>query len=253
MFKTTRALVLRAVKYKEADKILTVLTEDEGKLTVSARGVMRRGSKISAACQLLTFSDMTLFETHGRWYIDEAQTIEQFLGLREDIALLAMGTYFAELLEAASDEDSPNNRLLQLGLNSLFALSRGLYPPEHIKSVFELRMMCLSGYEPALDFCPVCGTDNIREPYFSTSQGTVLCGACRGSFGAVFPICEASLAAMRHIAGAENKKVFSFALSERGEKRLADVCEAYVTEQLERRFSGLDYWKSVNAKQIYNH
>jgi len=48
MFKTTRALVLRETKYKEADKILTILTEDEGKLTVSARGVMRRGSKIAA-------------------------------------------------------------------------------------------------------------------------------------------------------------------------------------------------------------
>ena len=55
MHKTTRALVLREVKYKEADKILTVLTEDEGKLTVSARGVMRRGSKLAAACQLLRF------------------------------------------------------------------------------------------------------------------------------------------------------------------------------------------------------
>ena len=114
MFKTTKALVLREVKYKEADKILTVLTQDEGKLTVSARGVMRRGSKLAAACQLLTFSEMTLFETRGKWYLDEAQTVEQFLGLREDIALLALGTYFAELLEAVSDEDSPNPEVLRV-------------------------------------------------------------------------------------------------------------------------------------------
>ena len=246
MFKTTRALVLREVKYKEADKILTVLTEDEGKLTVSARGVMRRGSKIAAACQFLTFSEMTLFENRGKWYVDEAQTVEQFLGLREDIALLALGTYFAELLEAVSDEDSPNPEVLRLGLNSLFALGSGLYAPEHIKAVFELRLMCLSGYEPALEACPVCGKEEMASPVFSTLGGTVLCGKCRNlEDGETFPLCAASLAAMRHISGAESKKIFSFTLDDKAAKRLYTVCEAYVLAQLERRFSALDYWRQV--------
>ncbi len=246
MYKTTRALVLRETKYKEADKILTVLTEDEGKLTVSARGVMRRGSRIAAACQLLTFSEMTLFENRGKWYVDEALTLEQFLGLREDIALLSLGMYFAELLEAVSDEDSPNPEVLRLGLNSLYALSSGLYPPEHIKAVFELRLMCLSGYEPVLDACPACGREEMEAPVFSTVGGTVLCGKCRsGKYGETFPLDSASLAAMRHISGAESKKIFSFALSGDAAKRLHAVCEAFAQSQLERRFSSLDYWKSV--------
>lgn len=246
MYKTTKALVLREVKYKEADKILTVLTQDEGKLTVSARGVMRRGSKIAAASQLLTFSEMTLFENRGKWYLDEAQTVEQFLGLREDIALLALGTYFAELLEAVSDEDSPNPEVLRLGLNSLYALSSGLFPPEHIKAVFELRLMCLSGYEPSLDCCPVCGKEDVDAPVFSTLGGTVLCGRCRNTdYGETFPLCAASLAAMRHISSAENKKIFSFTLDEPSSKRLYTACEAYIRAQLERKFSALDYWRQV--------
>ncbi|MBP8640971.1 MAG: DNA repair protein RecO [Oscillospiraceae bacterium] len=246
MYKTTKALVLREVKYKEADKILTVLTEDEGKLTVSARGVMRRGSKIAAACQLLTFSEMTLFENRGKWYIDEAQTAEQFLGLREDIARLALGTYFAELLEAVSDEDSPNPEVLRLGLNSLYALSSGLYSPEHIKAVFELRLICLSGYEPSLDCCPVCGKEDVDMPVFSTLGGTVLCGKCKNTdYGETFPLCRASLAAMRHISSTENKKIFSFVLDESSSKRLNTVCEAYIRAQLERNFSALDYWRQV--------
>lgn len=246
MFKTTKALVLRETKYKEADKILTVLTEEEGKLTVSARGVMRRGSKIAAACQLLAFSEMTLFENHGKWYVNEAQTIEQFLGLREDIALLSLGTYFAELLEAVSDEDRPNPDVLRLGLNSLFALSSKLYTPEHIKSVFELRLMCLSGYEPLLDYCAVCGKEVLDKPVFSTLGGSVLCEKCRRSeYGEVFPLSEATISAMRHISGAESKKIFSFSLNEISEKLLNKVCEAYIPAHLERKFYALDYWKSV--------
>lgn len=55
MFKTTKGLILREVKYKEADRILTVLTEDMGKITVKARGALRKGSKVAAATQLLRF------------------------------------------------------------------------------------------------------------------------------------------------------------------------------------------------------
>ena len=246
MFKTTRALVLREVKYKEADKILTVLTEDEGKLTVSAKGVMRRSSKIAAGCQLLTFSEMTLFENRGKWYINEAEPVEQFLGLRDDIALLSLGAYFAELMEAVSDEDSPNPAVLRLGLNSLYALSGGLYAQEHIKAVFELRLLCLSGYEPSLDCCPECGKEDIEAPVFNTLGGTVICGKCQSAAkGENFRLCDASLSAMRYIAGTENKKIFSFTLDEKAEKRLYAVCEAYICAQLEKRFSALDYWKSV--------
>ena len=82
MFLTTRGLVLREVRYKESDKILTVLTQHEGKVTVRARGALRKGSRITAATQLLTYSDMTIFENRGRRTLNEASTVEEFLGLR---------------------------------------------------------------------------------------------------------------------------------------------------------------------------
>ena len=142
MFLTTRGLVLREVRYKESDKILTVLTQHEGKVTVRARGALRKGSRITAATQLLTYSDMTIFENRGRRTLNEASTVEEFLGLRADLGAFALGSYFAELLETVSAEEYPDPPVLQLGLNSLYALSRALCPPEQIKAVFELRLMC---------------------------------------------------------------------------------------------------------------
>ena len=245
MYLTTRGLVLRETKYKEADKILTILTEDAGKLTVSARGALRKGSQIAAGCQLLTFSEFTLFENRGRWTVNEAQSAEQFLGLRSDISLLALGTYFAELLEAVSDEDSPDPEILRLGLNSLFALAGGYYAPEHIKAVFELRLMCLVGYFPQLEACQKCGEEP-AEPVFSTRGGTLLCRSCAGfADGETVSLTPGALDALRYIEGAESKKIFSFSLAERDEAVLARVCEAYVVAQLERNFASLDYWRSV--------
>ncbi len=246
MVMSTRALILRETKYKESDKILTVLTEDNGKQTVSARGVMSKSSKIAAACQFLAFSDMTFNESRGKLYIKEAQTVEQFLGLREDISYLALGAYFSELLETVSDEDSPTADILKLGLNSLFALSNKLYAPEHIKAVFELRLMCISGFEPILDFCPVCGKEKPENPVFSTLGGTILCKNCRGKdHGEIFPMSPAALEAMRHIVSSDSKRIFAFSIEGRAQKELFAACEAYVSAQLDTRFASLNYWKAV--------
>lgn len=246
MFLTTKALVLREVKYKEADKILTVLTEGEGKLTVKARGALRKGCKYGAAAQTLCFSEMTLFGNAGKWSINEAETIEQFLELREDISALALGAYFAEMLEAVSDEDLPNPELLQLGLNSLYALSRGLYPQTHIKSVFELKLMCLCGFAPQTDVCPACGKEPPEDPVFSLNGGCVHCRSCPpGAAGVSLPVSAETLDAMRHIVSAPPKRCFAFSVPKAAEKQLADVCEAYAAVQLERGFGALDYWKSL--------
>ncbi len=249
MFLTTKALVLREAKYKEADKILTVLTANEGKLTVKARGAMRKSCKYGASAQMLCYSEMTLFGNKGRWSVNEAETIEQFLPLRQDIELLALGAYFAEMLEAVSDEDSPNPEVLQLGLNSLYALSRGMYAAEHIKAVFELRLMCLSGFEPDLYGCAACGEESPADTLFSIKGGVIHCRGCSpGAMGISLPLSREALDAMRYICFAEPKKIFSFSIPDEAEKQLRDVAEAYVAAQLERGFSSLDYWKSVNYK-----
>ena len=63
----TKALVLRETAYKESDKILTLLTQEQGKLTASARGCRRKGSPLAAGSQLLVWSDFILYEYQGRW------------------------------------------------------------------------------------------------------------------------------------------------------------------------------------------
>ena len=238
--------MLRENRYKDADKILTVLTADRGKLTVKGRGALRKGSRLGAAGQALCYSELTLFGNRGRWTADEGSTLEQFLGLREDIARLALGTYLAELLDTVCPEEVPAAAALQLGLNALYALSRGLYSPEHIKAVFELRLMCLEGFRPETGGCAVCGTGHMAEPMFSPDSGMLHCRDCGGAVsGGALPLDEGSLAALRYIVSAPAKREFSFSLEPEAEQRLSRVCESFVLCQLDRRFSSLEYWKSV--------
>lgn len=246
MFKTTRGLVLREVQYKEADRILTVLTEDMGKMTIKARGALRKGSKTAAATQLFVFSELTLLERNGYWSVSEGSTIEEFKGLRGDITALSLASYFAECAEALSNEGNPDNQLLQLVLNSLFALSNELYSQKHIKTAFEMRLMSISGYEPNLLACSVCGNSEPTNPRFSPRNGIICCCECNSAqLQADYELCPASLQALRYIIYAPARKMLAFTLPDAALERASKVSEAYLLTQTERRFSTLDYWRQI--------
>ena len=245
MFKTVNALVLREVRYKEADRILTLLTDTDGKITVKARGALRKSSKTAAATQQLTYSEMTLFGNLGRWTVNEAVVKEGFDGLRADIGSFALGCYFAECVDVLSVEDQPDAPLMQLALNCLYALSRGMYAPEHIKAAFELRLMCLAGYTPELSHCAVCGNEEPGDPVLMLERGCVCCRRCAAGAGQTVKLDAASLNAMRHICSVSPKQILSFSLEGEGAKRLSAAAEEYLLLHAERRFPTLDYWKNV--------
>jgi len=242
----TRGLVLRAVDYKEADKILTVLTEDAGRLTVSARGARSKRSKFTATSQLLAFSELDLQERYGRWYLKEGRAVELFSGLRQDIVALSVGAYFAELLEAVSDMDYDDPGLLHLGLTGLHVLSGGTRDPMLVKAAFELRLMCLSGYTPEVGACPKCGAGDPQSPMLSLRAGHIHCGKHHpDGGGASLSLDQGSLSALRHIVSAPENRVFAFALGTEGMAHLTSLAEGYVLAQLERRFRTLDFLKQL--------
>ena len=244
MFRQTPALVLREVRYNEADRLLTLLTKTDGLITARARGALRKCSRIAAPTQQLVYSDMTLFGNKGKWLINEAAVIEPFAGLREDIAALALGSYFAQCIESFAVEDQPDEELLQLGLNSLYALSNELYRFDHIKAAFEMRLMCIAGYAPELHSCAVCGKEP-TEPCLSLRNGTVMCRVCAIS-GKNIPLCAESLSAMRYICTAPAKKIMSFKISDGALARLAHASEEFLLARSERSFQSLGYYKQMN-------
>ena len=85
MYLTTQGLVLRVTPYNDTDALLTLLTRDQGKLTVKARGLRRKNSPLTAPCQLLAYGEFVLFEYRDMYTINEAHSIELFSDLRKDL------------------------------------------------------------------------------------------------------------------------------------------------------------------------
>ena len=245
MYLNTKGLVVRVTPYNDTDALLSVLTPNHGKPTVKARGLRRKNSPLIAPCQLLAYADFTLFEYRNMYTINEAHSVELFSALRKDLQKLALGSYFAQAAEMMSQEDLPNPKLLSLVLNCLYGLSKLNVPETLIKAVFELRSACLSGYTPDLYGCYRCGCDTPDR--FDLSAGRLECVACRdpGSTGLRMPITPGVLDAMRYICSCDSQRLFSFRASEATLESLSYVTESYLSTQLERGFSALDFYKSL--------
>lgn len=245
MYLTIQGLVLRVTDYNDRDALLTLLTRNHGKLTVKARGLRRKNSPLTAPCQLLAYGEFTLFENRGYYTVNEAHSIELFQNLRRDLLKLSLGTYFAQAAEVISQEDMPNPELLSLVLNCLFALSKLDEPLEKVKAVFELRAACIAGYEPDLAGCHACGEAYAQR--FDVSAGCLECVNHRNpdSGGLRLPVSPGTLDAMRYLTLCDPKRLFGFQAGDQSLEQLAQVTEVYLTTQLERGFSTLDFYKSL--------
>ena len=245
MYLTIQAIVLRVTDYNDRDALLTVLSRNHGKLTIKARGLRRKNSPLIAPCQLLAFGEFTLFEYKGQYTINEAHSLELFQDLRRDLTKLSLGTYFAQAVEVLSQEDLPHPELQSLLLNWLYALSKLDLPEAKVKAVFELRSACLAGYTPDLFGCHICGSQTPDR--FDLSLGQLECHGCRNmeSRGIRLPVNPGLLDAMRYICLCDPRKLFSFQVGEKTLEQLSDLTEAYLSTQLERGFSALDFYKSL--------
>ena len=177
--------------------------------------------------------------------VDEAVPLELFMPLREDIELLSLASYFAQVAEVLSQEDDPNPALLSMCLNGCYALAKLKRPQRLVKAAFELRAACLAGYEPMLDCCTVCG--NLLPDRFNVSGGVMQCAGCLlpGENGVRLPVHEGTLAALRYLTTCDLKRLFSFQLGDVALKELADISETYLLTQFERGFFTLDFYKSL--------
>lgn len=245
MYLKIQGLVLRRTEYNDHDVLLTILSRQHGKITAKARGLKRKNSPLTAQCQLLAFAEFTLFEYRGMYTINEANTIELFHDLRRDLGKLSLGTYFAQAAEVISQEDLPNPELQSLVLNCLFALSKLNEPENKVKAAFEMRLSCIAGFQPELSGCMGCG--NEWPDRFDIKGGVLECAACRNmeSDGIRMPVTPGVLQAMRYLCECDSRRLFGFRLPEEAMGRLCDVTEVYLTTQLERGFSTLDFYKSL--------
>lgn len=243
MNSTTKALVIREQTTGESDRLVTLLTADYGLIRAFVRGGKQLKNSRTAATSLFCYSDFSLYRGRDAFVVDNASPIEVFFDLRKDIERLSAAQYFAQLTYELAPQEQPAEEMLRLLLNSLHLLCKGSKSITQIKSVFELRIMCLGGYMPNVLACRNCAAYETDIMYFDTEEGCIYCQNCPKSGADAVP--KTVMTAIRFICLTEPGRIFSFALSPQQMDLLASVTEKYVISRVGRRLTTLEFYKSL--------
>ena len=231
--------------YRESDRLIKILTS-EGIITAYAKAASNIKSKKFSSTAQFCYSDFLLFQGSDMYIVSEASEKEVFFELRHDVEKLAVALYFCELLNSVVPESSDTDEILRLFLNSLYFLCKSDKELDLIKSVFELRLMCLIGFMPNLSQCVECGVVEDNSMHFDVYSAAVYCSACADiSSNRTIPLTPSVLGVMRHIAYSQFSKVFNFTASKETLRSVSNITEQYAETRAERHFKTLNYFKSV--------
>jgi DNA repair protein RecO (recombination protein O) len=168
-------VVLRTIRLGEADRIVTVLTRGRGKVRAVAKGVRRTKSRFGARLEPLAHVAMLLYEGRELDVVTQAEALEHFRPVREDLDRLAKAHTLLEACDQVAQERQANVRLYQMLVGALRALA-GRDSPVLVPAFF-LKVLASEGACPMLDGCAGCGSPGAAVA-FDVEEGGVLCPAC---------------------------------------------------------------------------
>jgi DNA repair protein RecO (recombination protein O) len=241
----TPAIILKRFDLGEADRLLTILTPQYGKLEAVAKGARKLTSHKTGHVELFTRADMLLNRGRDLDVVNQCEMTAAYLPLREDLVRGAYANYCAELLDrfTSSGEDDGAARLFSLFDATLERLCVEA-DSRLVVRYYELHLLDIVGFRPELARCVIGGETILPEDqYFSPTEGGVVCprDAVRGT-GAT-PISMRALKVMRHLQRSAYPNALSVPPDLHDE--VERVQQAYIVHLLERRLKSVDFIRRV--------
>ncbi len=178
----TPAVLLRSVVYGEADRIVTLLTERHGKVSLVARGARKSARRFAGALEPYALIEAALALGRGELgRLAEARVLRAFPSILTSLERMSVAAAGLELVREAIPDREPDARLLPL-LERFFELVAEAPPCDELRVAFALRLLALAGLGPNLDSCGRCGrgAPQGKAALFDPALGSVVCRACGG-------------------------------------------------------------------------
>jgi DNA repair protein RecO (recombination protein O) len=185
----TEAVVLRTIRYGEADRILHLYTRDRGRVSAMAKGVRRTRTRFGGRLEPFFRLDMILYEGRSDLLtVTSAETVEGHPRLREHAAALDAAARACDAVARLFETGDPHPAVYHLLCNELALLDRGgAAAATHANQLaFRLKLLLAAGFAPQLAACAACG-EREHLAAFSGAAGGVVCSACEATG---FPFSE---------------------------------------------------------------
>ena len=251
-----KGLVIRSVDIKETDRLITIFTEEMGVVSALARGARSLKSRKMSSTMQFCYSSFILYKQGDKFWIKEASLIESFFDIRKSIEGLALANYITEVLSDVTITE-PDNALLRLSLNSLYAIASGKYEIEKIKAVFEVRAASILGFMPDVISCRNCD-EKLGDFFFDIMDGSIECQKCKreAELKRELPlsphesriICilsEGAKMALGYAIHSPLDKLFSFKISSDDMHLFSKAAEEYLLNQVGHTYKTLEFYKKL--------
>jgi DNA repair protein RecO (recombination protein O) len=229
-------VVLRAQKLGEADRIVTLLTREHGRVRAVAKGVRKTTSRLGARVEPFMLVDVQLYEGRSLDIVTQAETIGPYgTAIASDYARYTAGTAMLETAERLTDtEREPALQLFLLLAGGLRALAEGRRDPGLVLDSFLLRALAVAGWAPSFVDCARCGEEGPHRA-LAIAAGGAVCSQCRPA-GSAAPHPETFLLLAALLAGD-----WAVADSSEGRRRreASGIVAAYLQWHLERQVRSL--------------
>ncbi len=191
------AVVLGYTPLGEADLLVTMFTRDQGKVRAVGKGARRSISKLVGHLEPLTVVKMSMAHGRSMDIISQAEVINSFSTLKEDLTAITKGQYLAEMVDGFGAEASPNPSLFQLMIDTLRVVEAD---PESEMALryFEFHLLQVSGLMPELYHCVECREELEPDAHrFSPNVGGTLCLDCSPEDAHLRPLSLRALKVLR--------------------------------------------------------
>jgi DNA repair protein RecO (recombination protein O) len=238
----TKCLVIRAYKYKEADKILVLLSPDRGKLKVVAKSVTKINSKLRPAAQVPANLNAEIWRSKsdlGR--LIQAEVLDSFSGLYDDVSKLSATALILEVAERLSHEDMEAEDLYNLTLKVLKFIENKTDEPVFVFGAFAVKALIIEGMFPSIKNCAGCG--GIEKLYYDKHVQGALCDKCGTPDDAGTKIYE-----LLNLCDS-NQINRAMALANQKEYKMAAIlCEEYLAKMIESHIERELKSKKINLQ-----
>lgn len=228
------AVILRTHKLGEADRIVTMLSRQHGKVRAVAKGVRRTSSKFGSRLEPFMVADVQLYQGRSLDIVQQAESLGSYgAQIAAHYDRFTSASAMVETADRLSDaEATPQQYLLLVG--GLRALSRGEHAPRSILDSYLLRVMALSGWAPSLGDCARCSAPGPHST-FVAQLGGLVCTACAPAGSP--QVAETTLRMLRALMAGEWDVVDAAAEAHRA--AASGLIAAYAQWHLERGIRSL--------------
>ncbi len=240
--------MLRHADYGEADRMLTLYTRQLGKTRALAKGARKIASRKAGHIEPFTHVKLQLAQGREMPIVTQADTIDAYQPLREDLVLTGQASYVMELLDRFTySDDTENSTLFRLLTETLSRLASGTDPWLVIR-YYEIRLLDHLGFRPQLFECANCGREiKAEDQFFSFSAGGAICPRCGQGLRNIHKISVEALRYLRHF----QRSSYADATRARPEpdvqKETETLMQGYFTYLLERELNTPGFLKKIKS------